>query len=161
MPIDLDDLQAVRALDSASSLEETAGYVDQFREGRALVDAVDIPPGDPPRGVMILGTGGGSAAAAKLLAAAVTRRCPVAIQLNQGYEIPAHVGPETFVIAVSHSGTTEEILSAYKEALARGCRSVVLTSGGKLKEVAEAHEVPVIEVPSGKMPRIVLGYLIV
>ncbi|MDP9234915.1 MAG: bifunctional phosphoglucose/phosphomannose isomerase [Actinomycetota bacterium] len=161
MPIDLDDLRAVRALDSAGAFEETARYADQFREGRALMDAVDGPLGDPPREVMILGTGGGSAAAAKLLAAAVTRRCSVAIQLNQGYEIPAHVGPETFVIAVSHSGTTEEILSAYEEALARGCRSVVLTSGGGLKEVAEVHGAPVISVPGGQMPRIVLGYLIV
>jgi glucose/mannose-6-phosphate isomerase len=161
VPIDLDHLQAVRALDSAGALEETARYADQFREGRTLIEAVDEPLGDRPRSVMILGTGGGSAAAATLLAAAVTRRCRVAIQLNQGYEIPAHVGPETFAIAVSHSGTTEEILSAYEDALARGCRSVVLTSGGKLKEVAEAHGVPVIEVPGGKMPRIVLGYLIV
>lgn len=161
MPIDLDDLQAVRSLDSAGALEETARYADQFREGRALIDAVDEPLGDPPRAVMILGTGGGSAAAAKLLAAAVTRRCPVAIQLNQGYEIPAYVGPETFVIAVSHSGTTEEILSAYEDVLTRGCRSVVLTSGGGLKEVAEVHGAPVISVPGGKMPRIVLGYLIV
>jgi glucose/mannose-6-phosphate isomerase len=159
--IDLDDIQAVRALDSAGALEDTDRYADQFREGRDLIDAYEQPLGDRPDSVMILGTGGGSAAATKLLTAAVSRRCPAAIQLNQSYELPAHIGRETLIIAVSHSGTTEEILSAYEQALARGCHSIVLTSGGGLKEMAEAHGAPVIAVPGGKMPRIVLGYLIV
>jgi glucose/mannose-6-phosphate isomerase len=37
----------------------------------------------------------------------------------------------------------------------------VLTSGGPLKEIAQAHRAPVIAVPGGKMPRIVIGYLVV
>lgn len=161
MPINLDDIQAIRALDSAGALEETARYADQFREGRELIDAFGQPLGDRPDSVMVLGTGGGSAAATKLLAAAVNGRCPAAIQLNQGYDLPARIGRDTLIIAVSHSGTTEEIVSAYEQAVARGCRSIVLTSGGRLKEMAVAHGAPVIAIPGGKMPRIVLGYLIV
>jgi glucose/mannose-6-phosphate isomerase len=159
--IDLDDINALRKLDAVGALTETGRYADQFREGRALIDGFEGSLGERPRSVMVLGTGGGSAASAKLVAAAVARRCRVPIMLNQGYEIPAHVGPETFVIALSHSGTTEEILSAYEQALARGTRSIVLTSGGRLKEMADAQGVPVITVPGGHMPRIVLGYLIV
>jgi glucose/mannose-6-phosphate isomerase len=159
--IDLDDVSTLRELDSAGALEETGRYADQFREGRALVDAFEGSLGPPPTSVLVLGTGGGSAAATDLLTAAVTRRCPVPILLNQGYEIPAYANQDTFVIAVSHSGTTEEILSAYEQALAKGCRSIVLTSGGGLKEMAEAHGAPVIAVPGGAMPRIVPGYLIV
>jgi glucose/mannose-6-phosphate isomerase len=159
--IDLDDVSALRNLDSARALTETGRYADQFREGRALIDRLEASLGGRPQSVMVLGTGGGSAASANLLTAAVRRRCTAPILLNQGYEIPAYVGPETFVIAVSHSGTTEEILSAYEQALARGTRSIVLTSGGGLQEMAEAQGVPVIAVPAGKMPRIVLGYLIV
>jgi glucose/mannose-6-phosphate isomerase len=159
--IDLDDVNTLRKLDSAGALMETGRYADQFREGRTLIDGLEGPLGERPQNVMIFGTGGGSAASANLLAAAVRQRCAVPVVLNQGYDIPAYVGTQTFVIAVSHSGTTEEILSAYEEALARGARSIALTSGGGLKEVAEAHGVPVVAVPGGKMPRIILGYLIV
>jgi glucose/mannose-6-phosphate isomerase len=160
VPIDLDDIDALRELDASGALAETDRYADQFREGRALVEGLQVSAGEAPANVMILGTGGGSAAAAKLLIAVVTRRSPIPILLNQSYEIPAHVGPDTFVIAVSHSGTTEEIVSAYEQALAKGCNSIALTSGGPLKELAEANAAPVIAVPGGKMPRIVLGYLL-
>jgi glucose/mannose-6-phosphate isomerase len=159
--IDLDDFPALRAKDSAGALAETDRYAAQFREGRALIDSFEDPLPSRPDRILILGTGGGSAASANLLRAALGGRCSAPIDLSQGYEIPAHVGPATFVIAVSHSGTTEEILSAYGEALARGCPSVVLTSGGPLQEMAESNGAPVLQVPGGKMPRIVLGYLIV
>jgi glucose/mannose-6-phosphate isomerase len=159
--IDLDDIRAIKAKDSAGALTETDRYADQFREGQALVEDFNGEIPDRPERILILGTGGGSAASANLLRAAVVHRCLAPIELNQGYEIPAHVGPDTFVIAVSHSGTTEEILSAYGQALARGCPSVVLTSGGQLREMAESRGAPVLKVPGGKMPRIVLGYLIV
>lgn len=161
MSIDLDDVAVLRDLDSRGALAETDRYAEQFREGRRLIDEFQGSLGETPRQVMILGTGGGSAAAAKLLGAALFGRCRAPIQLNQAYDLPAHIGRETFVIAVSHSGTTEEILSAYQQALERGSRSLVITSGGGLKEVAAANGVPVVSVPGGKMPRIVLGYLVV
>jgi glucose/mannose-6-phosphate isomerase len=159
--IDLDDVPTLHEMDSAGALTETNRYAEQFREGRALIDGFHGNLGDRPERVMILGTGGGSAAAAKLLRTAVGPRCSVPIDLNQGYEIPAHVGPNSVVIAVSHSGTTEEILAAYEQALSRGVRSMVLTSGGELAEMARAHGAPVISVPAGRMPRIILGHLIV
>jgi glucose/mannose-6-phosphate isomerase len=159
--IDLDDIPALQATDSAGALAETDRYADQFREGLALVEGFEGSIPDRPKRILILGTGGGSAASSNLLRAALFRRCSASIELNQGYEIPAHVGPDTLVVAVSHSGTTEEILSAYGEALDRGCNSVVLTSGGQLKEMGERAGAPIIMVPGGKMPRIVLGYLIV
>jgi glucose/mannose-6-phosphate isomerase len=148
-------------MDSGGALAETDRYAQQFREGRELIEQFDGSFEDQPERVMILGTGGGSAAATKLLKTAVAHRCSVPIDLNQGYEVPAHVGPETLVIAVSHSGTTEEIVSAYKDALSRGSHSIVLTSGGELAEAARDHGAAVVSVPGGKMPRIILGYLIV
>jgi glucose/mannose-6-phosphate isomerase len=161
VPIDLDDVAGLRKIDSAGALIETDRYAEQFREGQALIEQFQEAAGPRPDVVMILGTGGGSAAAANLVRATVGRRCQMPIELNQGYEVPAWVGPKTLVIAVSHSGMTEEIVSAYEQALARGSNSIVLTSGGTLREIAEAHSAPVIRIPADKMPRIVLGYLVV
>jgi len=71
------------------------------------------------------------------------------------------VGPRTLVFAVSYSGNTEETLSAYGEARAKGARVIALTSGGRLASLAREDGVPLITVPGGIAPRSATGYLFV
>jgi glucose/mannose-6-phosphate isomerase len=47
------------------------------------------------------------------------------------------VGPDTLVVGSSHSGGTEETLSACEQALARGAKLLAITTGGKLAALAE------------------------
>ena len=44
------------------------------------------------------------------------------------YTLPKSVGPHTLVFACSYSGNTEETLSAYHEANARGSKIIAVTS---------------------------------
>jgi hypothetical protein len=48
------------------------------------------------------------------------------------------VGRDSLVIASSYSGNTEESLSSFEEAQRRGARVLVLTTGGKIAELARA-----------------------
>jgi glucose/mannose-6-phosphate isomerase len=63
------------------------------------------------------------------------------------------------VIVSSYSGSTAETLACFREAVARGCRVIALSSGGPL--AAEAHEggYAVVPAPPGFMPRAALGHL--
>jgi glucose/mannose-6-phosphate isomerase len=63
------------------------------------------------------------------------------------------------VFAVSYSGDTEETLSAFRQAAARGARIVAVTTGGALAEEAVARGEPAVLVPGGLMPRAALGYV--
>jgi glucose/mannose-6-phosphate isomerase len=60
----------------------------------------------------------------------------------------------------SFSGNTEETLSAYREAVIRGCRVVAMSSGGELTALAQEDLVPLVPIPPEvPVPRAALGYL--
>jgi glucose/mannose-6-phosphate isomerase len=79
----------------------------------------------------------------------------------KGYSLPAYCGKETLVIAVSYSGETEETLAAFAQAVSAGCRTVAVSSGGQLAELARADGVAQVSIPSDvPAPRGALGYLV-
>lgn len=62
------------------------------------------------------------------------------------------------IIASSYSGNTEETLSGFEEALARSLPLVVITTGGKLLELAQENQVPYIQMPKiDDNPRFAIG----
>ena len=63
------------------------------------------------------------------------------------------VNEKTLVIAISHSGNTEETMSCYQQARERGCQLAVMATGGKLFAAAEEDNLPRVRVPSGGQPR--------
>ncbi|MGI9860808.1 bifunctional phosphoglucose/phosphomannose isomerase [Moorella naiadis] len=160
MYIDLDDLQALQQLDSARALPDTVDYHRQFADGWELAGKwPSILPAGEIRHIIVLATGGGSAASVSLLQSYLFDELRVPLVLNQGYTIPAWVDEHTLAIVVSHSGNTEEILSAYDLAAAVGAKAVVITAGGKLLTRAREKSHPVLIIPGGMMPRIALGYI--
>jgi glucose/mannose-6-phosphate isomerase len=76
---------------------------------------------------------GGSAIGADLLAAYAYPLAPIPFYVHRDYGLPAWAkGPQTLVIASSHSGNTEETLTGFAAALENGCRILAITTGGKL-----------------------------
>ncbi len=65
------------------------------------------------------------------------------------------------VLCASYSGDTEETLACYESAGALGARRTVVTTGGRLAEMARADGVPVIPLPGGFQPRAAVAYMIV
>lgn len=160
MYIDLDDLTALQQLDSAGALRDTVDYSRQFAEGWELAQKwpQNLPAGEI-RNIIVLATGGGSAASVSLLQSYLFDELRVPMVLNQGYTIPAWVDAGTLAVVVSHSGNTEEILSAYTRAVDAGAQVAVITAGGQLQALAGEKGHPVLLVPGGMMPRIALGYI--
>src|SRR4029434_5429690 len=77
----------------------------------------------------------------------------VPLIVTRDYNLPAFVGPQSLVVAMSYSGNTEETLSAFRQAKQAGAQRAVITSGGQLKALADAEAVPVAVVPGGQPPR--------
>lgn len=162
----LDDREAMGALDAGGMLRILWTYPEQFEEGRRL--AADFEPQLDLRTllrdldeVLLLGTGGGSAAAGNLIAAFLFNELRLPFLVHQGYNVPRFVDERTLVFVVTHSGNTEETLSAYQQAVDRRARVIAITSGGKLQEWCRREGTPMLEVPGGLMPRVALGYLMV
>lgn len=153
----LSDLERMRQLDSMDMFGALYGLPEQCVEAWRLGNEAMLPLGTF-KNVVVTGLGG-SAIGGDLLRVYAADRSGLPVMVNRHYVMPRFTGPETLVIAVSYSGNTEETLSAYAEARAKGATLMALTTGGKLKEVATNDGVPVITIPGGISPRAATGYL--
>lgn len=111
----------------------------------------------PPTAIAVLGMGG-SAMGADFAAAYTADRRALPLVAVRDYALPAWLSRDAVAIASSYSGNTEETLSAYDEARRRGMRTIAITTGGRLGELARANGDPVLELPPGFPPRAALGH---
>ncbi|HEY2667636.1 MAG TPA: bifunctional phosphoglucose/phosphomannose isomerase [Actinomycetota bacterium] len=158
-PHDLDDPEKLAAADPSDFLRAVEALPAQLGEAIGLARAVDdLPPAEGLTAIAVLGMGG-SGISGELLRSVLAPLAPVPVVTIRDYDVPAWVGPGTLVFAVSYSGDTEETLSAFRQAAARGARIVAVTTGGTLAGEAAAGGYPVVLVPGGLMPRAALGYV--
>ena len=137
-----------------------AGLADQLRRSAAFPGLDDlIAPAPPPSQVLVCGMGGSAMAGRLLMDDWPGLARPVLV--HRDYGLPGWVGPETQVVACSHSGDTAETLAAVTEARRRGCPLAAITSGGRLLELARGEDggpgFPVVLIPGGQPPRTALG----
>jgi glucose/mannose-6-phosphate isomerase len=155
---DLDDVEALRGADPSDMLGTVADLPRHCREAYDDARARALPSAEGVTAVVFLGMGG-SAVAGDVVRSVFRERLGVPVEVNRGPILPAYCGPHTLVVASSYSGGTSETLAAFREALARGCRIVAITSGGTVAEEAAAAGVPVVPVPAGFQPRAALGHI--
>ena len=101
---------------------------------------------------------GGSAIGGALLKDWLCDKTSIPIEICRDYNIPAYADENTFAIAVSYSGETEETLSALIEAAKRRCIITTICSGGHLQAFSEKLGFPNITIPSGFPPRAAIAY---
>lgn len=158
--VDLNDVEALKAVDSTGFFASLTGLGTQCIRAYEIAQGVAVPKVQEVKAVAVTGLGG-SAIGGDLLRVYSHERLSVPVVVNRDYTLPAFVGGNTLVFAVSYSGNTEETLSAYQDAREKGSAVVALTSGGKLKALADRDGVPVIQVPMGLAPRAATGYLFI
>ena len=126
-----------------TSLEQTLGRLHE-QVSRAWNEArqIALPASYKSIDRVVVVAMGGSALGVHLIKSALADRITVPIEIVNDYTLPAFAGPTTLVILSSFSGTTEEVLSAYKAARARKLKIFVLTNGGSLAEAAKKDRVP-------------------
>jgi glucose/mannose-6-phosphate isomerase len=157
----LDDPVSLRAADPGGMLDLAASLGSQLAEGYDLGRQTrDLPSAGDAGSIVVCGMGG-SGIAGDVLRASFADRLPVPLITVKGYGLPAFCGKDTLVLAVSHSGDTEETLAAYAQAVAVGCRVIALSSGGRLGALARSDGVPLVSIPGQvPAPRAALGYLV-
>ncbi len=118
----------------------------------------DLPKWNGIRQIVLLGMGG-SAIGADLLAAYSRPSLKIPLLVHRRYDLPAWAsGKETLVICSSHSGNTEETLSAFDLARDRDCRLLALTTGGALAQRAHDASAALWTFSHEGQPRTAVGY---
>jgi len=165
--IDLDDPASYEELDASGMFDHADAFPRQVEEAAKIGRDFSPPAGfRNPKHIVLSGMGG-SAVTGDFLARLCEDIIAVPFVVDRSYQIPAFVSRDTLFIASSHSGNTEETLSATSAALRREARIICITTGGKLKSFAERHggrRVALIEIPAGDppmQPRAALGYSLI
>ncbi len=154
----LDDVAAIRALDSQDQFGMVAGLPGQMFDAYEAGGRVDLEAGGEVGGIAVAGMGG-SAIGADVIASVYDAGLPSPMVTVRGYNLPHWISSRSLVFIVSYSGNTEETISCLNEALDRGCRIICLSTGGRIGEVAAEKGLPLIQVPSSLQPRAAMGWL--
>ena len=156
--MNLDDLDYIKKIDAADMLAEINSLPGQLEDAWEAGQKLQLPEMSGVRQVLIAGMGG-SAISADLFTAYAEPLCAVPVVVQRDYTLPAWAkGPETLVVASSHSGNTEETLAVFGQAVQAGCRVLAITTGGQLKEAAEGAGCPVWEFYHTGQPRAAVGF---
>jgi glucose/mannose-6-phosphate isomerase len=116
-------------------------------------------PTVPPAGeALVVGMGGSGIAGT--IAEVVGGDVGARVSVHKSYGLPGWASSaRPLVIAVTHSGNTEETLEALDAAAGHGLPVAVVSTGGRAIDLAVEHSWPVIQIPEGPQPRAAVGYL--
>jgi glucose/mannose-6-phosphate isomerase len=157
--MNLDNLKEISKIDKEKMLGFLVSFPKQCEDALFIGKRLEVRASYKRRYSNIVFTGlGGSAIGADIIKGCVARELDTPIFVNRDYTLPAFVDEKSLVFAVSYSGNTEETLSAYEIAKKRKANVVVITSGGKLKEIALKNNDMLLVIPKGYPPRCALGY---
>jgi glucose/mannose-6-phosphate isomerase len=152
--------EAIAEIDGSGQLGDVLALPEHLRDALWRVESAIMNEWDTPGGLVVAGMGG-SAIGGSLAAAALGDHASRPIFVTRAYGLPPWTTPETTVLCASYSGNTEETLACYESAAALGAQRVVVTTGGRLAELARADKVPVIPLPGGFQPRAAVAYMTV
>ena len=152
--------EAIAAVDPTGQCSDVLAVPEHLRDAVFRVESAIMEDQDTSAGLVVAGMGG-SAIGGALARAALGDHATRPIFVTRAYGLPSWTTPDTMVLCASYSGNTEETLACYESAGALGARRTVVTTGGKLAEMARADGVPVIPLPGGFQPRAAVAYMTV
>ena len=156
--MNLDDLERMQTIDKDRMLSKIDGLPDQIEHAWDRAGTLPLPASSGLQHVIFAGMGG-SAIGADLACSYARHQASASITIWRDYGIPAWAaGPGTLVVISSHSGNTEEALTAFDAAQQAGARRVAFTAGGELQARASHSGDPVWPIDHAGPPRAAVGY---
>jgi glucose/mannose-6-phosphate isomerase len=120
--------------------------------------SLDVPEIAEAEEALVVGMGGSGIAGD--VAVTIAENAGRRVAVHKSYGLPSwakRVDP--LVVLVSHSGDTEETMSAAAAAISAGIKPGAVATGGRLGAMAAERNWPTVAVPTGPQPRAAIGYL--
>ncbi|MFC1622442.1 bifunctional phosphoglucose/phosphomannose isomerase [Patescibacteria group bacterium] len=152
----LDDIKKIQKLDKSDMASFILQMPEQIEESLAKIEKIEIPTEwSKIQNICLVGMGG-SAMAESLIANLPHSERKIPISVVRGYDVPAWVNQDSLIVIVSHSGNTQETLSAFNKALKLTKNIFIITTGGKIEKEAENNII--LKYETKAVPRASLGY---
>jgi glucose/mannose-6-phosphate isomerase len=150
---DPDNVSAYRQLDKLGMLEHLHGFPEQCQRAWERVLRFELPREYTRISNVVIAGMGGSAIGGDIVRRLALTESKLPVSVHRDYGPPAFVDRSSLIIASSYSGNTEETLSAFTKALGTGAKKLVITSGGKLKQLAKKESIPIFVIDYQAPPR--------
>jgi len=85
----------------------------------------------------------------------------VVVECVHDYNLPAWVDKETLIIALCHSGDTEEVLYAFVTAYQQNAKLLAVTTGGRLQSLCSKYRTSMIQYDLDCQPKLAFPYLFI
>lgn len=160
----LDDSKIFSQLDSLDVMNSIVSTGHQFESSwhDSQFVSLNFEPGSI-KNIIFAGMGG-SNLPAHVLQSLSPLILKVPFEIISNYRLPQYTSSDTLVVLASYSGNTEEIISCGQDASVRHCKVVVITTGGKLKELALNEHWPLIlldeKLNRSRVPRFGIGLML-
>jgi glucose/mannose-6-phosphate isomerase len=159
----LNSKQKISQLDKSNVLGSIEALADQVKHAWEETDNLTFKPTAEIKNVVVAAMGG-SALGPDVIKHLFKDQLTLPFEIVNSYTLPAYVGQHTLVLLASYSGTTEEVLACANQAQEKNAQIIIMTAGGKLKELATTKNYPAYIInpkynPSNQ-PRMAIGYSI-
>lgn len=151
----LDDVNVLTQRDSSGALKIASA---QYEQAKFRVDICNSDNDHRTIANVVVAGMGGSALAALLVKSWLKTELKVPFEVTRTYDLPDYVDHNTLVIASSYSGNTEETISCFEQARAKGAQVAVIAAGGNLIEKANEHKIAYASLRFGLQPRMAVIY---
>jgi glucose/mannose-6-phosphate isomerase len=159
--VDLDNASVYRQFDKSGMLDHLHGFPEQCRKAWEKVLKFELPREYTKISNVVIAGMGGSAIGGDIVRRLALAESKVPVWVHRDYGLPAFVDESTLVIASSYSGNTEETLSAFTKSLGTRAKKLAITSGGKLKDLAEKQGIPTFVIDYRAPPRATLPHSLI
>lgn len=160
--INLDDGKTIQKMDPKNVLGSIELLGEQCQQAWKEVKALNIPKKYSTVNKIVFSAMGGSALGAYIIKDLFFNELQIPFEIINDYNLPSYVDKNTLIILASYSGTTEETISCLNQAVNKKLACFVLTTGGKLADIAKERKLPAyifnpVNNPSNQ-PRLGTGY---
>ena len=144
-------------------LSELNSWTHKLKEGLHLANNFHYKHGAqlPKKIKKIVFIGmGGSGIAGKIIKTFLDKKCTIPSFIIDCDQVPKFIDTDTLAIITSYSGNTWETVAVLKQLVEKYVPTIVLSNGGKLVEIAEKKNIPIVLFPEVIQPRVALGYFL-
>ena len=160
----LDSRDQIKEIDKSGLLSSVEALPDQIEDALAQTKDFVVPESYKSAKNVVVSGMGGSVLGSYVIKGLFKAELQVPFEIVSHYQLPGYVNADTLVLLSSYSGTTEETLAAAGDALSRGAKVMVITSGGKLADLAKVNNWPLYLMNATynpcNEPRLAIGYAI-
>lgn len=157
--MNLDDLSLFTALDPDNTLHHIDHLPDQIEAAWNLSQTLPLPDLENVNHILFCGMGD-SGMGGSLVASLVAGECKIPFTVLRDYDLPAWADSKTLVIAVSHSGNTEETVLCFKQAVERKTKLMTITTGGEIAKMCDGADGTLWRFDHQATPRTAIGYAV-